>query len=331
MIIKLAEQNVDLSNTPQERPERFALIGAAGFIAPRHFRAIHDTGNELAAAVDPHDSVGLLDNYFPNAKFFTEIERFDRYLESLRRDNPIKYITICSPNYLHDAHVRLALRVKADAICEKPLVINPWNLDQLLELEAEHGRRIHTILQLRLHPAIQRLQATLEREKNATRRDIVLTYVTRRGAWYHSSWKGTEEKSGGLAMNIGVHFFDVLTWLFGSVQRSQLHLANRQKMSGVLELESARVRWFLSVDHNDLPVSVRKAGQHAYRSLTIDGQEIDFSDGFTDLHTEQYRRILNGTGFGIEDARQSVELIYAIRNSREVVSGGFGHPILEHA
>jgi UDP-N-acetyl-2-amino-2-deoxyglucuronate dehydrogenase len=329
MIIKLTEQNVDLSNTLYQEPRRFALIGAAGFIAPRHFRAIHDTGSELVAAVDPHDSVGQLDNYFPNAKFFTEIERFDRYLESMRRDKPIEYISVCSPNYLHDAHVRLALRVKADAICEKPLVINPWNLDQLLEMEAEHGRRIHTVLQLRLHPAIQKLKAELENESNKTRRDIVLTYVTRRGAWYHSSWKGTEEKSGGLAMNIGVHFFDVLTWLFGSVQRSQLHLANHQKMSGVLELENARVRWFLSVDNNDLPVSVRQAGQHAHRSFTIDGQEIDFSTGFNDLHTKLYRKILAGEGFGIEDARQSVELIYAIRNSREVVSGGFGHPNLE--
>jgi len=314
-------------------PKNFALIGAAGFIAPRHIKAIHDTGNQLVAALDPHDSVGILDRYSPDTRFFTEVERFDRYLEKLRRQNPgaaVDCVSICSPNYLHDAHVRLALRVKADALCEKPLVINPWNLDQLVELEQEHGRRVYTVLQLRLHPGVQELKRQLAVEANPVRRDICLTYITRRGSWYHTSWKGSEERSGGLAMNIGVHFFDLLLWLFGSPQRNMVHLAGASRMAGYLELERARVRWFLSVDRDDLPKAVIDRGGHAFRSITIDGQEVDLSDGFTDLHTKVYRELLAGRAFGIEDARPSIDLVYAVRHSREVVAGGeFVHPLLK--
>ncbi len=316
---------------PPER-HRFALIGAAGFIAPRHLQAIRDTQSELLAAVDPNDSVGILDKFYPDTQFFTEIERFDRYLEKQRRgEKPVEYISICSPNYLHDAHVRLALRVKAHAICEKPLVITPWNLDQLTELEHEHGRTVYTIMQLRLHPAVQALKQAISQEVQRSRRDICLTYITRRGPWYQASWKGSEEKSGGLAMNIGVHFFDMLLWIFGDTVRSQVHISKRNKMAGYIELEGAKVRWFLSVDENDLPSDIREHGGHAYRSLTVDGDEIDFSEGFADLHTESYRQILAGNGFGIDDARKAIELIYQIRNSREVATGGLAHPFVKTA
>jgi UDP-N-acetyl-2-amino-2-deoxyglucuronate dehydrogenase len=310
----------------------FAIIGTAGFVAPRHLKAIQESGNQLLAAVDIHDSVGILDSYFPEARFFTEIERFDRYLEKRRRQSdsgPIEYVSICSPNYLHDAHVRLALRVKAHALCEKPLVINPWNLDQLAELEAEHGRRVHTVLQLRLHPAVQELKRHIEAEANRTRREICLTYITRRGAWYHTSWKGVEQKSGGLAMNIGIHFFDLLLWLFGPVERSFVHLAQPTHMAGYLDLAWASVRWFLSISADDLPPRVKQAGGHAYRSLTVDGEEIDLSTNFTNLHTDLYRETLAGRGFGIDDARPSVDLVYAIRHSREVNGGSVGHPLLK--
>lgn len=313
-------------------PRRFALIGAAGYIAPRHLQAIHDTGSELVAAVDPHDSVGILDRYFPDARFFTEIERFDRHLERLRRDpneQPVEYISVCTPNYLHDAHVRLAFRLKAHAICEKPLVISPWNLDQLEELEQEHQRRVFTVLQLRLHPAVQALKAALDADTSGQRKDISLTYVTARGSWYKSSWKGSEEKSGGLAMNIGVHFFDALLWLFGPMQRSSVHIANGVRLAGSLELERATVRWYLSVDRNDLPEHVRARGGSAFRALTIDGEDVDFSEGFTDLHTEVYRDILSGGGYGIEDARPAIELVHTIRTSREVpASGGRAHAMV---
>ncbi len=324
----LMENSIAAGNSGQDA-RRFALIGAAGFVAPKHLEAIQQTGNQLVAATDPHDSVGQLDHFFPDAKFFTEIERFDRFLEKQRRESPIDYICICSPNYLHDAHVRLALRVKAHAICEKPLVINPWNLDQLQDLEQEHGSRIYTVLQMRLLPAIQRLKERLAKEATSTRREVCLTYVTRRGAWYHASWKGTEEKSGGLAMNIGVHFFDVLLMLFGHAGRNQVHLNTKTRMSGLLELEKARVRWFLSVDRDDLPDQVKQQNGHAFRSLSIDGEEIDMSHGFHNLHTDMYRRILAGEGFGIEDARPAIETVYAIRNSREVTAHGVAHPLFQ--
>jgi len=315
-------------------PKRsFAVIGVAGFVAPKHLKAIRDTGNDLAAAADLHDSVGVLDNYFPHARFFTEVERFDRFLEKQRRRDdaaPVEFVSICTPNYLHDAHVRLALRVRAHAICEKPLVINPWNLEQLAELEQEYQRRVYTVLQLRLHPRVHALKRTLDGEVRRSRRDVCLTYVTRRGRWYHQSWKGSDEKSGGLAMNIGIHFFDLLLWLFGSVERSIVHQASASRIAGYLDLEGARVRWLLSIDSSDLPIEVRAKGGYAYRSLTIDGQEVDLSEGFADLHTAVYRDVLAGGGFGIADARPAIELVYNVRNSRSVSgANGFAHPFLQ--
>ncbi len=308
-------------------------MGVAGFVAPKHLKAIRDTGNRLAAATDIHDSVGILDSYFPQARFFTEVERFDRFLEKERRraGGQVDYVSVCTPNYLHDAHVRLALRVHANAICEKPLVINPWNLEQLTELEEEYGRRIFTVLQLRLHPAVRALKARLDSESHRVRHEICLTYITRRGQWYHHSWKCSEDKSGGLAMNIGVHFFDLLLWLFGPMERSVVHQMSAQRLAGYLDLEWARVRWLLSIDANDLPEAVRAKNGFAHRSITIDGQEFDLSEGFTDLHTEVYRDILGGGGFGIRHARPAIDLVYQIRNSRPVGVNALAHPLLDGA
>ena len=308
----------------------FALVGAAGFVAPRHLKAIADTGNVLVAACDPHDSVGIIDSYFPDAQFFTEVERFDRFLEKRRRmaeSERVQYLSICSPNYLHDAHVRLALRVGAHAICEKPLVISPWNLDQLAALEHEYGRRVFTVLQLRLLPALRDLEAQLTAQPSQ-RADVELTYITARGRWYAQSWKGVVEKSGGLALNIGVHFFDLLIWLYGKpTGEPRVYLSRPDKLSGVFELERARVRWFLSVDRNDLPAHVRAAGTHAYRSLTSNGREIEFSDGFPDLHTAVYRDVLEGRGFSIEDVRPSIQLAYDIRMASPVAVSADAHPL----
>jgi len=309
--------------------KNFALIGAAGYIAPRHMKAIKDTGNVLVAAADPHDCVGVLDSYFPEARFFTEIERFDRHLEKLRRRDDagrVDYVSICSPNYLHDAHVRLALRVHASAVCEKPLVINPWNLDQLAEIEEESAGKVLTVLQLRYLPAVLALKESLQGSSGG--QDIDLTYITRRGAWYGVSWKGSEEKSGGVAMNIGVHFFDLLTWLFGIADEVRLHLHERGRMAGSLRLERATVRWFLSVNEEDLPESVRAAGGYAHRSLTCGGEEIDLSAGFADLHTRVYEDILAGRGYGIEDARSSIELVHAIRHTDISAPDTNAHPML---
>lgn len=311
--------------------KNFALIGAAGFVAPRHMRAIRDTGNTLAAALDPHDSVGILDSYFPDAHFFTSFERFERHLEKLRFQDvepPVDYVSICSPNYLHDTHIRLALHVGADAICEKPLVINDWNLQSLVELEAKTGHKINTVLQLRLHPSLIALKEKLESQKNRERQDIVLTYITRRGQWYHTSWKGEEEKAGGLAMNIGIHFFDLLLWLFGAAEKSEVHLAQPDKMAGAIELEWGRVRWYLSVDFNDLPASYRENNKYAMRSITMNGEEIEFSEGFTDLHTRLYEQILAGNGFGIEAARPSIELVQTIRRAETSANRANMHPLL---
>lgn len=317
----------------EKKPRNFGLVGAAGFVAPRHMKAIKDTGNRLIAATDPHDNVGVLDGYFPEVRFFTEIERFDRHLEKLRRkgdDQRMHYLSVCSPNYLHDSHVRLALRLGADAICEKPLVINPWNLDELAELEHETGRRIYTVLQLRHHPALQAVRARLLASPPKKPLEVVLTYMSRRGAWYHVSWKGSAEKSGGLAMNLGVHFFDLLTWLFGPMSSSAVHLAQPSRMAGALTLERANVRWFLSVDGDDLPKVARDAGKSAWRSLTIDGDEVEFSDGFGDLHTRVYERVLAGEGLGLTEARPSIELLQKIRAaSVETAPAGQVHPFLE--
>jgi len=312
-------------------PLNFALIGAGGYIAPRHFRAIKDTGNRLVAAVDPHDSVGLLDHFSFDVRFFTEIERFDRHLEKLRRlatEDRVHYVSICSPNYLHDAHCRLALRAGANAICEKPLVINPWNLDALEELEAETNRKIYTVLQLRVHPALIQLKERLATENLGTRRNVVLSYIASRGNWYHVSWKGQEEKSGGVATNIGIHFFDLLIWLFGSAEEIKLHYRDNKRMSGAIELERASVLWFLSIDHEDLPLSVKQARKTTYRSITIDGSEVEFSEGFTDLHTQLYQKTLAGSGFGIADARPSVELTHRIRHADISGMGRIAHPLL---
>jgi UDP-N-acetyl-2-amino-2-deoxyglucuronate dehydrogenase len=296
--------------------KNFALIGAAGYIAPRHMKAICDTGNYLIAAMDPSDSVGILDSYSHDVAFFTEFERFDRHAEKLKRqgeDKRLHYVSICSPNYLHDAHIRFALRIGADAICEKPLVLNPWNVDALAEIEQESGKKIYNILQLRMHPAVRALKEKVISSKKQ-RCKIDLSYITSRGCWYLTSWKGDMQKSGGVSTNIGVHFFDMLMWIFGSVQRYEVHLVDSTRMAGFLELEHADVRWFLSVDKNDLPVQATASGKVTYRSLTMDGEEFEFSDGFTDLHTTVYRDILDGRGFGLDDVRQAIQLVYDLRN-----------------
>jgi len=299
--------------------KNFALIGVGGYVAPRHLRAIKDTGNILVAAVDPSDSVGVLDSYFDDVRFFVEFERFDRHIEKLRRagsDKKVNYVSICSPNYLHDAHCRFALRVEADAICEKPLVLNPWNIDALAELERESGRRIYTVLQLRVHPALIALRKKLQAEKTGRKREVCLTYITSRGRWYMVSWKGQADRSGGLATNIGIHFFDLLIWLFGPVEQSEVHVAEATKMGGYLELERARVTWFLSIDRADLPEATLAKGSATCRSITIDGEEVEFSEGFTDLHTVVYRDILAGGGFGLDDARPSIELVHGLREAK---------------
>ena len=311
------------------KPKNFAMIGVAGYIAVRHLQAIKETGNRLLATLDPFDSVGTIDSYFPEADFFVEFERFDRHLDKMKRvGTRIDYVSICSPNYLHDSHIRFALRHGADAICEKPLVLNPWNLDALAEIEGETGKRIYNVLQLRLHPSIKALKEKIDNESGGIIHDIDLTYITSRGHWYFISWKGNIQKSGGVATNIGVHFFDMLTWIFGPVQENIVHLSGEKKAAGFLRLEKARVRWLLSLDYEDLPAAVRERGQRTFRSITIDGQEIEFSDGFTELHTHTYRHILEGKGFGLDQARRSIETVYTIRNSKAVGLKGEYHPCL---
>lgn len=296
--------------------KNFAIIGVAGYIAPRHLQAIKNTGNNLIAALDRFDSVGILDSYFPKADFFTEFERFDRHLDKLRRRGvKIDYITICSPNYLHDSHIRFSLRHQADAICEKPLVLNPWNLDALSEIENETRRRVFTILQLRLHPAIKKLRDEMLALPREVIHQVELTYVTCRGNWYRHSWKGDESKSGGVATNIGVHFFDMLIWIFGKVTRNQLDRIEENCAGGVLYLERAVVRWNLSIREEDLPHEIRQNGKRTYRMLRVGGKEVEFSDGFADLHTRCYEHILDGHGFGIEDARPSIEAIHHLRKN----------------
>ena len=310
--------------------KRFALIGAGGYIAPRHLKAIQQTGHVLAAALDKSDSVGILDSCFPDAEFFTEFERFDRHLEKLRRrqGQAVDYVSICSPNYLHDAHVRFALRIGADAICEKPLVLNPWNVTALEEMAAETGKRIYTIMQLRLHPSILALKQRVENAAADKMFDIDLTYITSRGNWYMVSWKGDENKSGGIATNIGIHFFDMLTWVFGPVQQNIVHLYEPRRAAGYLQLQRGRVRWFLSLEKKDLAATQVKAEQTTYRSVRIDGQEIEFSGGFEDLHTQSYREILAGRGFGPKDVLPSTEIVSAIRNAKPIARTTEAHPIL---
>jgi UDP-N-acetyl-2-amino-2-deoxyglucuronate dehydrogenase len=310
-------------------PKNFGIIGVAGFIAVRHLKAIKDTGNNLLACLDKFDSVGLIDSYFPESDFFVEFERFDRHFDKLKRTGTkIDYVSICSPNYLHDSHIRFALRHKADAICEKPIVLNPWNVDALQEIENETGQRVNTVLQLRLHPKVLELKGKIQKSQNKIH-DIELTYVTSRGNWYNISWKGDVQKSGGVATNIGVHFFDMLGWIFGPVKTNIVHTSEHNKAAGYLELENARIKWFLSLDYNDIPQAVKQSGKRTYRSLTLDGEEFEFSEGFTDLHTSTYKEILAGKGFGLRDAKQSIETVYTIRNAKPVGIKGEYHPILK--
>jgi len=295
--------------------KNFALIGAGGYIAPRHMKAIKDTGNNLIAALDKHDSVGILDSYFPETEFFVEFERFDRHIEKLRRlGMHTDFVTVCSPNYLHDAHIRFGLRVGADVICEKPLVLNPWNIDGLMEIEKETGRKISTILQLRLHPAIIALREKVQKTPSTKKYQVNLKYITSRGHWYHISWKGDIQKSGGIATNIGIHFFDMLLWIFGDVMTNEVRQHTTETASGRLELEKANVEWLLSIDSNTLPPEVKQAGKRTFRSMTIDEDEFEFSEGFTELHTRSYEEILKGNGFSIEESRKSIELVHKIRN-----------------
>jgi len=309
--------------------KRFALIGAAGFVAPRHMKAIKETGNELLAAFDPFDSVGVIDSHFPEAAFFVEFERFDRHLEKLRRKGVgIDYVSICSPNYLHDAHIRFGLRYGADVICEKPLVLNPWNIDALQEIEKETGHTIYNILQLRLHPKVIALREKILSSPPDQIYDVELTYITSRGNWYYTSWKGDERKSGGIATNIGVHFFDMLQWIFGDVRASHMHLHTHDRAAGFLELERARVKWFLSINADTIPQPLKDKGARTHRSLMIGGEEFDFSTGFTDLHTTSYQHILSGQGFKSEDARKSIQLVYEIRNAQSFSDHGDKHPLV---
>ena len=307
----------------------FALIGIAGYIAPRHLQAISDSGNNLVAALDRFDSVGIMDRFYPEADFFVEFERFDRHLDKLRRQGKkIDYVSICTPNYLHDSHIRFALRHQAEAICEKPLVLNPWNIDALEEIEKETGKKINNIFQLRLHPNIIALKEKIDKGPKDKIYDVDLTYITSRGHWYFTSWKADISKSGGIATNIGIHFFDMLSWIFGPVKENRVHVSQANKAGGFLQLEKARVRWFMSLDLLDIPVSIRAQGHRTYRSITYDGQEIEFSGGFTDLHTRSYEEILKGKGFGLREARTSIQIAYEIRNAKAIGLKGMYHPFL---
>ncbi len=308
--------------------KNFAIIGVGGYIAIRHLRAIKDTENTLLASLDPNDSVGIIDSFFPESNFFVEFERFDRHVDKLRRNGTqVDYVSICSPNYLHDSHIRFALRSGANAICEKPLVLNPWNVDALSEIEKEFGNNIYNILQLRLHPSIIALKKKIDEAPKDKIYEIELTYITSRGRWYFISWKGDIEKSGGIATNIGVHFFDMLIWIFGGVKHNIVHLLEKNKASGYLDLEKARVKWFLSLDYNDIPDKNKKAGNRTYRSITMNNEEIEFSEGFTDLHTVSYKRILEGNGFPMHYAKPAIETVYTIRNATPIGLKGEYHPM----
>ena len=307
--------------------KNFALIGVAGFVAPRHLKAIKETGNNLVATLDKFDQVGILDSYFPGTGFFTEFERFDRHIDKLRRQKvKIDYVSICTPNYLHDAHIRFALKHQADAICEKPLVLNPWNIDGLEEIEKETGRKINNILQLRLHPAIIQFKEKIENDKSGRIHDVDLTYITSRGNWYYVSWKGDEAKSGGIATNIGVHFYDMLQWVFGKVVSNKVHLHTHDRAAGLLEFERARVRWFLSINYDTLPDEVKASGKRTFRSLQMNGEEIEFSEGFGDLHTRSYEAILAGKGYGLSDVRNAIQIVHDIRTAPLVGLTGDYHP-----
>lgn len=308
--------------------KNFALIGASGYVAPRHMKAIKETNNNLVAALDKFDSVGVIDSYFPNTDFFTEFERFDRHISKLQfeQNKPLDYVSICTPNYLHDAHIRFALRQGADAICEKPLVLNPWNIDALAKIEKETGKKIYNILQLRVHPSIIALKEKIAKGPKDKIYDVDLTYLTSRGNWYYTSWKGDVAKSGGIATNIGVHFFDMLSWIFGNLKQNTVHINTHDRSAGYLEFEKARVRWFLAINENVLPDEVKATGQRTYRSITIEGEELEFSGGFTDLHTISYQEILKGKGYGLEAPRQAIEIVHNIRHAQPKGLIGEYHP-----
>ncbi len=313
-----------------ESPKNFGIIGVAGYIAVKHLNAIKETGNNLLASLDRFDSVGRIDGFFPKSDFFVEFERFDRHFDKLKRTGTkIDYVSICSPNYLHDSHIRFALRHQAEAICEKPIVLNPWNVEALQEIENETGYKINTVLQLRLHPKIIELREKIRNGAKGKIYDVDLSYITARGNWYSISWKGDIQKSGGVATNIGIHFFDMLGWIFGETKKNIVHLSEPDKAAGYLELENARVRWFLSLDYNDIPDSVKKTGQRTFRSIIIEGEEIEFSEGFADLHTTTYKEILAGRGFGLKEVRRSVDIAYTIRNSKPVGLQGDYHPLIK--
>jgi len=310
--------------------KNFALIGAAGYIAVRHMKAIKDTNNNLVAALDKNDSIGIIDSYFPNADFFTEYERFDRHVDKLSRSGKkIDFVSICTPNYLHDSHIRFALKRDAQVICEKPLVLNPWNVEALAEVERETGNKINNILQLRLHPSLIELKKKISQGPKDKIYDIDLTYITSRGHWYFTSWKGDLIKSGGIATNIGIHFFDMLSWIFGDVEKNIVHISEPKRAAGYLELGQARVRWFLSVDFEAIPDEIKAKGQRTFRSITVDGEEIEFSGGFTDLHTVSYAEILKGNGFGLQDSKQSIITAHDIRNSEPIGLKGDYHPFAD--
>ncbi len=311
--------------------KNFSMIGIAGYIAIRHVQAIKETGNNLVAALDRFDSVGFVDAYFPNADFFVEFERFDRHIAKLNRTGThVDFVSICSPNYLHDSHIRFALRNGADAICEKPLVLNPWNIDALIDYEKETGKKVYNILQLRQHPSIIALKEKIKNGPSDKIYDIDLSYITSRGNWYHYSWKGDIQKSGGVATNIGVHFFDMLIWIFGDVKENIVHTLKKDKAAGYLRLENARVRWFMSIDYNDIPDKVKQKGQRTFRSITVDGNELEFSGGFTDLHTISYKKILAGRGYGVDAARKSIQTVFDIRNTHPVGLKGDYHPFAKN-
>lgn len=295
--------------------KNFVLIGAAGYIAPKHMKAIKETGNNLLAALDKHDSAGILDTYFPDTHFFTEFERFDRHCEKLRREGvKIDYVSVCSPNYLHDAHIRFGFRIGADVICEKPVVLNPWNVDALLEIEKETGKNVYSILQLRLLPAIKALKKRIQDQPSAQKYRISLQYVSARGHWYLNSWKGDVQKSGGITTNIGLHFFDMLLWLFGDVQALSVNEMSPIRASGKIELERANINWMLSISEKDLPAAEKVKGNKTFRSLTIDGEDIDFSNGFEQLHTKSYEEVLAGRGIRLAETKKSIQLVHDIRN-----------------
>ena len=307
--------------------KNFALIGAAGYIASRHLKAIKDTGNNLVAALDKFDSVGIIDSYFPDADFFVEFERFDRYIDKLIRSHTkVDYVSVCTPNYLHDAHIRFGLKHYANVICEKPLVLNPWNIDSLKELEAEMGKKVYNIFQLRLHPAIIALKEEVARAPKDKVYEFDLTYITSRGHWYYTSWKGDISKSGGIATNIGVHFYDMLAWIFGEVKQNRVHIHTHDRAAGYLEFEKARVRWFLSINVDTIPAELRAQGKRTYRSMNIEGKELEFSDGFADLHTRSYEEILNGNGYGLMEAMPSIQIVHDIRHQTPIGIKGDYHP-----